>query len=396
MCFIWIQQLIDLRKVFTLLCAILTLLLIYQETVAFSITRPTSNFREEKKLETRDIPEVVLCFEPGFDSKVMKKYGYTNTYFRGAMDGKQGFIGWNGGENETKSSQDILEEALVIKNQIFNVKSFLGARYTEDHVSYVGAEMRLRTLAYPFGRCISISPPSQNNLSSLHIAFNKPAFMVSNITTNRVNVFLMDKVNSLRLYPSDLEMMGYPIGIVIKEPLISSSYKTKVSRFEHVQNDPLLRCAVYTIKNSYNDCIQDELLELIEKEIGCQPPLLATDQKRICNKKFNVSAAKNLKIEKLLMPLYYHDKRFNCKTPCTTNVYTTKYIQTTPSPVENWTFLTLAFDKTLDVGHSTFSIDGQTFVTRLGGSVSSGRTLLWILISLFGAVQVIHIFFISV
>ena len=94
-------------------------------------------------------------------------------------------------------------------------------------------------------------------------------------------------------------------------------------------------------------------------------------------------------IEKLLMPLYYHDKRFNCRTPCTTNVYNTKFVQTTPSPVENWVFLVLVFDKTLEVGHSTFSIDGQTFVTRLGGSVSSGQTLLWILLSLIGAVQVI-------
>ena len=53
------------------------------------------------------------------------------------------------------------------------------------------------------------------------------------------------------------------------------------------------------------------------------------------------------------------------------------------------TFLVLAFDKTLEVVHSTFSIDGETFVTRLGGSVSSGRTLLWIFVSLFGAAQVI-------
>ena len=52
------------------------------------------------------------------------------------------------------------------------------------------------------------------------------------------------------------------------------------------------------------------------------------------------------------------------------------------------TWLVLVFDKTHEVGHSAFSIDGQTFLTRLGGSVSSGRTLLWILVTVFGAVQV--------
>ena len=110
----------------------------------------------------------------------------------------------------------------------------------------------------------------------------------------------------------------------------------------------------------------------------------------MCNKRFNVStAAQSKKIKRLFKPLFYHDTSFNCKTPCTTNVYTTKHVQSTPSPVENMIYLVLMFDKTLEVGHSTFSIDGQTFVTRLGGSVSSGRTLLWILLSLFGAVQVI-------
>ena len=92
--FIWLHQLSDLRKVFAFLCTLLTLLLIYQELVAFTITKPTSNFQEENKLEASDIPEVVLCFEPGFDSKVLEKNGYNpDTYYRGSMDQKS-FVGW--------------------------------------------------------------------------------------------------------------------------------------------------------------------------------------------------------------------------------------------------------------------------------------------------------------
>ena len=48
----------------------------------------------------------------------------------------------------------------------------------------------------------------------------------------------------------------------------------------------------------------------------------------------------------------------------------------------------LVFDRTISVTRSTFSINEQTFLTRLGGSVSSGRTLLWILVTLLGAPQV--------
>ena len=47
------------------------MILIYQELVNFSVIKPTSDFKEEKKLETSDIPEIVLCVEPGFDSKVL-------------------------------------------------------------------------------------------------------------------------------------------------------------------------------------------------------------------------------------------------------------------------------------------------------------------------------------
>ena len=250
----------------------------------------------------------------------------------------------------------------------------------------------MRTLAYPIGRCISITCPlAYNHLNTLYVGFNKTAFHFFKITSDKVRVLFMDKVNSLRLYPNYLEMTGERIGMSISGQKSSTiSYKTKVSRFKHVQGDPLLNCGVYTKDNSYNDCIQDELLEPIEKEIGCQPPLLAKDEKRMCNKRFNVSTDQNSKIRRLFKPLYYHDTSFKlCKTPCTTNVYTTKYVQTTPSPDKDLAGLVLAFDKILEVGHSTFSIDGQTFITRLGGSVSSGRTLLWILLSLFGAVQVI-------
>ena len=129
----------ELRKVFALLCAILTLILIYQQLVAFAITKPTSSFREEKKLESRDLPEVVLCFEPGFDSKVLEKYGYSILYYSGSMDGA--FVGWNGGENETASSKDILDDVLVVDAQGHNVKSsmFWLGRFTEDHVDFAPA-----------------------------------------------------------------------------------------------------------------------------------------------------------------------------------------------------------------------------------------------------------------
>ena len=48
------------------------------------------------------------------------------------------------------------------------------------------------------------------------------------------------------------------------------------------------------------------------------------------------------------------------------------------------------FDKTVNVVRSRFSISGPTYLTKAGGFVGVGRTLLWILVSLLGVSQVIY------
>ena len=93
------------------------MLLIYQELVTFSVTKPTTTSKEEKKLDTSDLPEVVVCLDPGFDTEIMRKYNYRPIrYYRGVND-ERTFVGWNGGKEETKSSREILEEALIVKSQ---------------------------------------------------------------------------------------------------------------------------------------------------------------------------------------------------------------------------------------------------------------------------------------
>ena len=88
----------SLEKIFKFACALLTLLLISQELVNFAIVKPTLTSKEEKGLEFDDIPDVVICIEPGFDIEVLKKYGYKRTllYYRGRRPSDSKFIGWNG------------------------------------------------------------------------------------------------------------------------------------------------------------------------------------------------------------------------------------------------------------------------------------------------------------
>ena len=199
----------------------------------------------------------------------------------------------------------------------------------------------------------------------------------------------MDQVNSLQLYPDEKEMTGDPIEIKIEQPPRKKSYKTHISRFQQVEGDPRFECSVYTEENSYNDCVQNELLELFDKEIGCQPPLLVKDPARMCNKKLNISDNKRYtRINKLFKHMYYNDGVFDCRSPCLTNVYNTRLFHKTEKARNQSTTVVITFDNTLEVFRSSFSINEQTLLTRLGGSVSSGRTLLWILLGMLGALQV--------
>ena len=170
-----------------------------------------------------------------------------------------------------------------------------------------------------------------------------------------------------------------------KSPFIT--FKTQISRSVHVPGDPRLDCAVYTKDNSFHKCVKKDLINTFPKEIGCMPPLFEDDPKLICNKKFNVSKKRDNEINRLFRSLYYHDRKFNCRTPCTKNVYTSRFVHSVPSRFKSNT-LVLTFDKTIEVARSSFSIDGQTLLTRLGGSVSSGRTLVWIILTILAGSQV--------
>ena len=123
----------------------------------------------------------------------------------------------------------------------------------------------------------------------------------------------------------------------------------------------------------------------------------------MCNQRFNFSEAKDKLLKEEFMHLYYHDEKTKCRVPCVKNTYTSRFVHRFPGLTQ--TLLFIVFEKTIKMTASKFTIDEQTllirfensmllvlahlcFVQRLGGSVSSGRTLLWVLVTIFTAAQV--------
>ena len=88
------------RNIFIVLCSTITLFLLYQLLLSFAIEKPTTTTTIEKKLETTDLPDVVICMDPGYDNGTLNKYGYhSSAYYRGVLQPRASspFVGWNGG-----------------------------------------------------------------------------------------------------------------------------------------------------------------------------------------------------------------------------------------------------------------------------------------------------------
>ena len=380
-----IKDFFKITHFFAVMCTTLTLLLVYQELVNFIFTKPTTTSTEEKNLQNEDLPEVVVCAEPGFNLAVQESYGYgRHHYYRGFIGDK--FVGWNGGKDEEKSSRQILDDIFAIKG--LTLISDHEGGYSEDFVLMIKPNISTKILFHPYGRCLSVSPPQfDGNLNTLKVFFNSSYINHLGSFSEKLVLYFIDTKNSAEIYPDTFAMKGDPIEMRLDtQTLVHLSYETKITRSHHIPGDPLLDCTEYaTEDNSFNDCIHNELIGFFHEKIGCAPPLLATESAMICNRKFNLSKEEDEDLKKKFRRIYFHSLSSKCKSPCTRNIFTSKMTHRIP---DSDAAIFITFHPSIEVFQSRLSVDAQTLLTRLGGSISSGRTLLWILLSIFGAFQV--------
>ena len=262
--------------------------------------------------------------------------------------------------------------------------------YTENYDDTYKADVTFKRFIYPRGRCMIVSPPINRTLSDktpnrLTVAFRDSFVDQLKLSSAKLKVYLMDKANSPLQYPDEMEMDGNQIEVPLQSRYYV--YRTKISKSEHVLGEPLFDCAVYTVNNSFDDCIKKEKNHLFEKELGCQPPPLAEDDNKMCNRRFHFSKNRSRLITGMFFGVATQDGTSRCKVPCTKSRYSTRYSFDTPSAVPG-THLSLVFDQQISIVRSSFSMSDQTFLTQSGGFIGVGRTLLWIMVSLLGARQV--------
>ena len=120
LCLIWLLDWIcSIKKIFTFVCSALAFYLIYKALFAFSVGKPTRTYKQEKELETTDLPEIVACSDPGLKLEVLERFGYQRgIYFYVGLGVDGRFIGWNGGDGGQNSSDEIFERSLIIDHSL--------------------------------------------------------------------------------------------------------------------------------------------------------------------------------------------------------------------------------------------------------------------------------------
>ena len=95
------------KYVWTVTCICCTGLLFHEIFMDFFVAKPTITSVEETNLSEIDFPDVLVCVQNGFSRKMLKRYGYDDSfgYFVG-QDEWGNFIGWNGLNNEDPFRHD--------------------------------------------------------------------------------------------------------------------------------------------------------------------------------------------------------------------------------------------------------------------------------------------------
>ena len=183
----------------------------------------------------------MTCLDPGFSNSSAEKYGYhVSLYWAGLRTPDLSFIRWNGKENESRSSREILEEMFLLPGNQSIVKV---VAYTENYDDTYKADVTFKPFIYPRGRCMIVSPPINRTLSDktpkrLTVAFRDSFVDQLKLSSAKLKVYLMDKVTSPLQYPDEMEMDGNQIEVPLQSRYYV--YRTKISKSEHVLGDPFL------------------------------------------------------------------------------------------------------------------------------------------------------------
>ena len=325
---------------------------------------------ETDVLSKETFPTVLACAEPPFDTSVLVQHGYAEIfrYTLGVLGTpKSGeelkFAGWSG-NGTIVNSTELLDELTLIRSE-----RDIGAYELDKFPSFLFANRRMAEATYPLGRCVQVSHKKGNFKNSLQIIPKLPT---------SVKVIVRDPVHGAHFGEQPSEMKGDKI--VGKEGS-RRKYRIKIQQTIYEDDDPEHECSRYAREQSFDSCVREKISNTLLPVLGCLPPLFAFagNQNETCQNNFVFdSEERNRNVTDAMVSILGLRDAQICDKPCTQTLYTATLLEELPSDRSR---IQLDFDPTVDIVRIGFRINFQTFLTRLGGAVSFGRTGLWIFVS---------------
>ena len=214
----------------------------------------------------------------------------------------------------------------------------------------------------------------------------------TNTTDGRFKVLLTNPKTKHLVLPADTELDGDDIAIEpgrYKEKQFT--IKTKISI--NLEKDPNFNCKVYENGTSFESCIGEDVVQNIRNEINCTPPWMALDyEEDICQGSLNIYKPQFEKMATLVQNLFNRDSS-SCQTPCSSVTYRSHldyYFSQSMKNTGDKNILMIRFEESAVVYRARFSIGVDTLLTRIGGYIGGGRTLLWIVVVGFGFMKTVY------
>lgn len=272
----------------------------FQVVFKFAVNKPTSSSQEHAMFNYHTFPDVVVCVNPAIDQEVSRTYGYKDpfAYSLGYTGWGESFVGWNG-ERGDNNSAEILDELMNVKTKDSGVISTI--YYIENGVyTYKTPATDFRMMMFPYCRCQLVTATKNLNSSGLFLGLNTSNILKlsDNVKDSRINILLMDPVNSPLMFPITFQMRGTQINLKLKRKGFHQ-YLVKISQSHNVEMNPQFDCKDYSPDNTYGECIKKELTERFEELLNCTPPMISTS--RMCNKILKLNEEEATKIKELFV-----------------------------------------------------------------------------------------------
>ena len=312
------QDKLTFSRLFGSICFILGLYLIYNEYHLFLVEKPTHSLIQKVPISSELFPLVQICAESGLDEKKIIAAGYETFYsfFSGFENEKEhDFLGWQGGSR--RHPFDILEDLATVKasSDLLHAATFCGY----DNVN-IEAEIKAKRIAYPYGRCFSISPPAHMKTAlSLEIAFNSSYL-------GNVKISFQDPQNYVKFLFSPFVLTGDTF-----QPNYDTIHNLEISLMKQMRDDSTNNCKEYDVADDYGNCYEEEMISMFKPLLNCTPPWFSDSREEVCQQNFSLSKNEQESVSNIFFDLFAGTFSPICPPPCSTMTVQPRFVRSEPA-----------------------------------------------------------------